>query len=138
MARDAGGEGQGGMRAGARVEMQGGGAVQVYFTRAGEKGGNHRSMSDSSTVPTVHHGGWGCDRHCQDWEWKDPRICAPDVVPHTRPAPVCAKRQDRGYICRNPDYGCVHENLPLLRLHLYPVYGLDADPGITHLSQGDG
>ncbi|KAL3806826.1 hypothetical protein ACHAXA_003298 [Cyclostephanos tholiformis] len=58
-------------------------------------------------------------------------ICAVDPktsIPHC----TC---QD-GYV-RDPDYGCVDENPPLLRLRPDPVHGLDPVTGITHLSQGD-
>jgi hypothetical protein len=49
-------------------------------------------------------------------------------------APHCTCRD--GYV-RDPDYGCVDENPPLLRLRPDPVHGTDPDTGVTHLSQGD-
>jgi len=41
-----------------------------------------------------------------------------------------------GYV-RDPDYGCVDENPPLLHIRPDPIHGLDPETGITHLSQGD-
>ena len=58
-------------------------------------------------------------------------MCAVDTKTS---APHCTCRD--GYV-RDPDYGCVDENPPLLRLRPDPVHGLDPVTGITHLSQGD-
>ena len=58
-------------------------------------------------------------------------MCAVDPKTST---PHCTCQD--GYV-RDPDYGCVDENPPLLRLRPDPIHGLDVDTGITHLSQGD-
>jgi hypothetical protein len=58
-------------------------------------------------------------------------MCVADPDPSS---PRCACQD--GYV-RDPDYGCVDESPPLLRIRPDPVHGLDPETGIAHLSQGD-